>query len=84
MHALNEQITNSYYIGIFRSPAADSADRVQAAEKPLAQLEEKYREFFKTYCVECHNADTQQGKLRLDDISFTLDSVKCRTSGRRS
>ncbi len=41
-----------------------------------ARMDEKQRDFLKTYCVECHNADKQKGKLRLDNISFTLDSVE--------
>ncbi len=47
-----------------------------AAEPPTARLEEKQRPFLKSYCTECHNAEKQKGKLRLDDISFALDSVE--------
>ncbi|MDZ4401730.1 DUF1588 domain-containing protein [Prosthecobacter sp.] len=47
-----------------------------AAEPPHAQLDEKHRAFFKDYCVECHNAEKQKGKLRLDDISFAIESVE--------
>ena len=43
---------------------------------PHASLEEKRRAFFKDYCVECHNEQKQKGKLRLDNISFALDSVE--------
>lgn len=49
---------------------------LHAAEAPPARLEEKHRAFFKDYCVECHNEKKQKGKLRLDDISFALDSVE--------
>ena len=49
---------------------------LHAADAPQAQLDEKHRFFFKDYCVECHNAKKQKGKLRLDDISFSLDSVE--------
>ncbi|MEK0445826.1 MAG: hypothetical protein RLZZ399_1147 [Verrucomicrobiota bacterium] len=48
--------------------------RTQAA--PPAVLEEKHRAFLQTYCTECHRADKTKGKVRLDDISFTLDSVQ--------
>jgi hypothetical protein len=48
----------------------------EAVEPPRAQLDEKHRAFFKDYCVECHNADKQKGKLRLDDISFAIESVE--------
>ena len=47
-----------------------------AAEAPHALLDQKHRAFFKDYCVECHNEEKQKGKLRLDDISFVLDSVE--------
>ena len=46
------------------------------AEVPRARLDEKQREFFKSYCVRCHNAEKQEGKLRLDDISFEIDTVE--------
>ncbi len=48
----------------------------QADELVHARLDEMHRAFFKDYCVECHNAKKQKGKLRLDDIAFTLDSVE--------
>ena len=49
---------------------------IQAADAPQARLDEKHRVFFKDYCVECHSEKKQKGKLRLDDISLTLDSVE--------
>jgi len=39
-------------------------------------MPEQHREFFKINCIECHGEDTQEGKLRLDEISFSLDSVE--------
>lgn len=47
-----------------------------AAEPPQAVLDAKHRAFFKAYCLDCHNAEKQKGKVRLDDIAFTLDSVE--------
>ena len=46
------------------------------AEPPKAIFDEKQRDFFKSYCIRCHNAEKQEGKLRLDDISFAIDSVE--------
>ena len=43
---------------------------------PEARIDEKHRAFLKEYCVECHNADKQKGKLRLDDIALKLDTVQ--------
>ncbi|WP_397380264.1 DUF1592 domain-containing protein [Prosthecobacter sp.] len=47
-----------------------------AADAPHAELDSKHRAFFKDYCLSCHNAEKQKGKVRLDDIAFTLDSVE--------
>ena len=41
-----------------------------------AVVPEKHRQFFESYCTECHNADKQKGKLRLDNVSLKLDSVE--------
>ena len=53
-----------------------SVAEIGAAETPPARLDEKQREFFKSYCVECHNAEKQEGKLRLDDIAFVIGSIE--------
>jgi hypothetical protein len=47
-----------------------------SAAAPHAQLDERHRAFFKDYCVECHNAEKHKGKLRLDDLSFSMDTVE--------
>jgi mono/diheme cytochrome c family protein len=41
-----------------------------------AQMPPQTREFFKEYCVECHGADKQKGKVRLDDVSLSVDTLK--------
>ena len=58
------------WIAVF-SLIATTAIRADEAVVP-----ETYRHFFKTYCTECHGADKQKGKLRLDHISLTLDTVE--------
>jgi len=47
-----------------------------AADAPHAHLDSKHRAFFKDYCLTCHNAEKHKGKVRLDDIDFTVDSVE--------
>lgn len=42
---------------------------------PVARLDERQRAFLREYCTECHNLEKQKGGLRLDDISFALDSI---------
>ena len=49
---------------------------VHSAELTVAAMPERHQSFFNSYCVECHNAETKEGKLRLDNISFTLDTVE--------
>ena len=46
------------------------------ADAPKAVMDEKHRAFFKDYCTECHGAEKQKGKVRLDDVSFTLDTLE--------
>jgi hypothetical protein len=46
------------------------------AETPQATLDAKHRAFFKDNCLNCHNAEKQKGKVRLDDIAFTVDTVE--------
>jgi hypothetical protein len=47
-----------------------------AAAAPEAVVNEKHRAVFREYCEGCHNAEKQKGKLRLDDIAFTVDTVQ--------
>ena len=46
------------------------------AQQPQATLDAKHRAFFKDNCLNCHNAEKQKGKLRLDDIAFSVDTVE--------
>ena len=46
------------------------------AAPPPAQFDENQRAFFQDYCVDCHGPKKQKGKLRLDDISFTIDTTE--------
>ncbi|MFM8471283.1 MAG: DUF1587 domain-containing protein [Limisphaerales bacterium] len=48
----------------------------RAADAPHARLDEKHRAFLRDYCIECHNEQKPKGKLRLDEVSFALDSVE--------
>ena len=47
-----------------------------AADAPQAKLDAKHRAFFKENCLSCHNAEKQKGKVRLDDITFSVDTVE--------
>ena len=41
-----------------------------------ASMPESQRPFLTTYCIKCHNAEKHKGKLRLDDISFAINSIE--------
>lgn len=47
-----------------------------SAQELQATLDSKHRAFFKDNCLSCHNAEKQKGKVRLDDIAFSVDSVE--------
>ena len=46
---------------------------VRAAD---AVMPESQRSFLAKNCVECHKAEKQKGKLRLDNISFAINSIE--------
>ncbi|MFM2141988.1 MAG: hypothetical protein RLZZ476_532, partial [Verrucomicrobiota bacterium] len=46
------------------------------AAAPQAILDAQHRAFLKDNCLTCHNAEKQKGKVRLDDIAFTVDTVE--------
>ncbi len=59
---------------VSRVPAARVyAQEAQEAQVP--QMDQAQRAFFKGYCVECHDAKTSEGKVRLDDIPFEIRDV---------
>ncbi len=45
------------------------------AAEPGAAMPPKHAEFFKSFCLDCHNADKQKGKVRLDDIPFSIADI---------
>ena len=45
------------------------------AAAPRAVMPETQRAFFRSYCVDCHNADKQKGKMRLDDVPFEITDI---------
>jgi len=49
---------------------------ISQAAPPQAALDESHRTFLREHCTACHNADKQKGKVRLDDIAFTLVTAR--------
>jgi hypothetical protein len=48
------------------------------AENKTVQIDEKYRTFLDSYCIDCHNAKKTKGKVRLDSegFSFNIESIE--------
>jgi mono/diheme cytochrome c family protein len=47
-----------------------------AEEATRAVMQEKHRALFKEHCVSCHGAEKQKGKVRVDDLPFTITSIE--------
>ena len=45
------------------------------AEEPKAIMPEKHLDLFDSYCMDCHNADTQKGKVNLEDLPLEINSL---------
>ena len=59
-----------------RVGAEDAVANQAPTQAVHAEMPEKYRAFFKSYCTECHGEEKQKGKMRLDDISLRVDDLK--------
>jgi len=47
-----------------------------AEEATRAVMQEKHRALFKEHCVSCHGAEKQKGKVRVDDLPFTIPNIE--------
>jgi len=47
----------------------------QAAD-PRAVMPQKHAAFFENYCLDCHDAATEKGKVNLEDLSFDLATIQ--------
>ena len=45
------------------------------AGSPSAVMPESSRDLFARHCFQCHDADTQEGKVRLDDLPLHIKDV---------
>jgi hypothetical protein len=46
------------------------------AAPPQAELAKRHRALLETHCQECHGAEKQKGKFRIDDLSFSLTDLQ--------
>ena len=44
--------------------------------EPKAIMPEKHFDFFNAYCLDCHDTDTQKGKVDLEALSFNITSIE--------
>ncbi len=47
-----------------------------ATVAPQAAVNKKYDVFFKEYCVSCHDEEKHKGSVRLDNLSFEINSME--------
>jgi mono/diheme cytochrome c family protein len=46
------------------------------AAPPEARLPEKHQAFFKAHCLDCHDSDTQEGKVDLETLPFRITTIE--------
>ena len=46
------------------------------ANPPEARLPEKHRAFFKAHCLDCHDSETQEGKVDLETLSLSITTIE--------
>lgn len=39
------------------------------------QVDERHRALFESHCLDCHDREVQKGKVRLDDLPFSIDDL---------
>jgi mono/diheme cytochrome c family protein len=55
---------------------ASVAPAAAAAADARAHMPEQHRGLLKEHCQKCHGPDTQEGRVRLDDLPLSIDSVE--------
>ena len=45
-------------------------------EQPTAKLPEKHRGFLRHHCFECHDAESREGQLDLENVSFDIGTLE--------
>jgi hypothetical protein len=49
---------------------------VAQAVEPEVRFPKKHFDFFDAYCLDCHDTDTQKGKVDLEALSFNITSIE--------
>ncbi len=51
-------------------------ESAESSNPPRAEIPQQYKPFLESHCIECHGPDKQKGKVRLDTLSFHIDSIE--------
>jgi hypothetical protein len=62
-------------LAVFFSGGIQPTALAQAGEGK-ATVAPSQNAFFESYCVKCHNEEKQKGKFRVDNLSFSIDSLE--------
>ncbi len=49
---------------------------VLAQDTIRVAMDERHRTLLEAYCFKCHDADQQEGQVRLDDLPFTINNIE--------
>ena len=49
---------------------------VASAAEPKAVLPVKHKVFLDKYCMDCHDTDTEKGKVNLEDLPFQIETLE--------
>ena len=61
----------AWAVGMVVSGAAEDKEVM-----PKAVMAEQHFAVFEKYCLDCHDADTEKGKVNLDELSFDLGDIE--------
>lgn len=57
---------------VIASAGVTHAESPTKGDKPRALMPQKHAAVFKKYCLDCHDSETQEGKVDLETISFEI------------
>ena len=47
-----------------------------AVTKPKVEFPDKHVAFLDSYCMDCHDADTEKGSVNLEALSFKIETIE--------
>ena len=62
-----------YTLKFLAFSALIAASPAWSAETPRAIMPKQHQVVFDKYCMDCHDAATEKGKVNLEDLSFDID-----------